>query len=100
MPIRSIDTNGKTVRIVVADDLTDTDLGLVTEALRHGARGASVEVDFRRARHVAPANLHALTSLLTALGMSYTFAGLSASNDRVLGYLRRTGEDGTPDADS
>lgn len=88
MPIRTIETTGKNVHIVVADDLTSTDLAFIADALRQGARGASVRVDFRRAREISPALLMSLTSLLTTLGASYGFAGLSSSNERVLEYLQ------------
>lgn len=88
MPIRSIDTKDGTVHIVLADDLTEADLGLIGTALKQGGLGARVQIDFRQARHVSPAGVASLTSVLTALGVSYGYTGLSSSTARLLDYLR------------
>ncbi len=88
MPIRSIETNGRTVHIAIANDFTPSDLGFIADTLRQGAGCASVDVDFRRAREISPAGLMSLAGILAALGVSYGFSGLSSSNERVLEYLR------------
>ena len=95
MPIRTIETNGDTLLVTVSEDVRPSDLGELAEALQREPRPGRTRFDFRDARECTPSSLVTLATLLSQLGMSYEFAGLSSSNCRVLEYLEALGTTAT-----